>query len=160
MHARTVETYCNVMRKQIKYIQNTGLQMWFVMGKHNKIITNWTCIEKSRTKFVNCLLTLSTDKLPSNPLLYIIALKGEIWAIQQWQLLDHHCFQLYSTWRCSDWTAVYIPHWMSGIIFCTLVWTDSNYVPTYEGNSKINLQLVGKKKRIVIVPKRKLSSNK
>jgi hypothetical protein len=30
----------------------------------------------------------------------------------------------------------------------------------YEGNSKINLRLVGKKKRVVIAPKRKLSSNK
>jgi hypothetical protein len=45
------------------------------MGKHNKVITNETCIQKSRTKFVNCHLTVSTDKLPSNPLLNIIALK-------------------------------------------------------------------------------------
>jgi len=30
----------------------------------------------------------------------------------------------------------------------------------YVGNSKINLQLVGKKKRIVIAPKHTLSSNK
>jgi hypothetical protein len=30
----------------------------------------------------------------------------------------------------------------------------------YVGNSKINLRLVGKKKRIVIVPKRTLSSDK
>ena len=30
----------------------------------------------------------------------------------------------------------------------------------YVGNSKINLRLVGKKKRVVIVPKRMLSSNK
>jgi hypothetical protein len=30
----------------------------------------------------------------------------------------------------------------------------------YEGNSKINLRLVGKKKRVVISPKHMLSSNK
>ena len=31
---------------------------------------------------------------------------------------------------------------------------------TYVGNSKINLRLVGKKKRVVIAPKGTLSSNK
>ena len=40
MHACTVETYSNVTRKQIKSIENTGLQMWLVMQKYNKIITN------------------------------------------------------------------------------------------------------------------------
>jgi hypothetical protein len=85
-------------------------------------------MEKSRTKFVDCHLTVSIDKLASNPQLYIIALMGERQAIQQWQLLDH-CFQLYSTWTCCDWISFYLPHWISGIIFCTLLWTDSNYVP-------------------------------
>lgn len=33
-------------------------------------------MEKSRTKFVDCHLTVSIDKLASNPQLYIIALMG------------------------------------------------------------------------------------
>jgi len=44
------------------------------------------------------------------------------------------------------------------------VGTDTNLhlhiVAMYEGNSKINLRLVGEKKRVVIAPKRTLNSKK
>jgi len=37
---------------------------------------------------------------------------------------------------------------------------DAQWLEVVSNNSKINLQLVGKKKRVVIAPKRTLSSNK
>ena len=92
-----------------------------------------------------------------------------VFAVQAW-LDSHFTCRWIGRGKPSDWTPRSV-----GLnpcnLFCVAVpgrrSTDQNQntrrtgtSSKYVGNSKINLRLVGKKKRVVIAPKRTLSSNK